>query len=735
MWDLYVEKRLSVFPVTPLTKTPEVKWTEYRARMPKKEEIEKWKKENHNVGIVCGAISDNLVVVDFDNPELFELVFPNVRGKTWVVRTPRPGVHVYFRTDKPIRSRNYNFAKIQVKGDGGYVLAPPSIHPNGNRYEFMEDSSPDKCDIAVVKSDDFFQKLEERLRELGFKIDFKEEVSETEEQTISDPPWVRKILDGVQEGMRDECAIRLASYYCNVKHMAPQAVEAILLNWNQRNKPPVGDAEKWVRTKVMSAIRGGYVYTRHDPLVRQFSDVPEEHEVEKIINNIMSSDAVDFILNHLEKVVKHDRDTALILLLAFGTSFTRRPVNVFLRGPPSIGKTHITKNVASYFPNALLLMGMSPKTIVHEYSAYSREDDAYIVDLWHKILIFLEEPSNAVYEMLRPLMSQDSETVVYKWVEQKKNRQRTVKAIIKGWPVFVFLGTTAKLLEDLASRGIHATPNMSENKWDAAMFLKGLMFSKPFEFIYEDDLTFKAIKEYLNRVLEYSKVKQLDVVIPYAIKIVKVLKSSKFPLIPRSARDISILFGLIVGSAVLNVFRRPIIRIHGSNSWHNYVVATAEDMKNAMSIWLSNLPASLAGVTQAQYELYKLFDDFTLDVSNELTVKYIHIKWNEKYPDKPLSAETLRKYLSVLEDRGLLVSDKNDKGRVVYSKIDMRTLQVEALSIVETYFDENDLNEWLNSLNSKEAYFVVDGVVFDAKNLTEAQKNKIMGHIVNGVKT
>ncbi len=55
------------------------------------------------------------------------------------VKTSR-GVHYYFfyPEKNKIKSRNkLNGADIEIKSDGGYVVAPPSVHPSGGRYEFI----------------------------------------------------------------------------------------------------------------------------------------------------------------------------------------------------------------------------------------------------------------------------------------------------------------------------------------------------------------------------------------------------------------------------------------------------------------------------------------------------------------------------------------------------------------------------------------------------------------------
>lgn len=107
-----------------------------------------WDRWPHaNVGIKTGGES-GLVVVDVDPghggaESLHRLV--EARGRffddTRTVRTGGGGWHFYFRHPGEL-VRNDTGRRlgpgIDVRGDGGYVLAPPSVHRTGNRYELSE---------------------------------------------------------------------------------------------------------------------------------------------------------------------------------------------------------------------------------------------------------------------------------------------------------------------------------------------------------------------------------------------------------------------------------------------------------------------------------------------------------------------------------------------------------------------------------------------------------------------
>lgn len=91
-----------------------------------------------------------------------------------------------------------------------------------------------------------------------------------------EPPWVPLLLRGVGKGMRDEAAIRLTSYYVNVRRLPDDQIIEIMIDWNKKNQPPIGrvsddpsNITQYFDSKIRSARRGRYVYGPNDTLVKQ----------------------------------------------------------------------------------------------------------------------------------------------------------------------------------------------------------------------------------------------------------------------------------------------------------------------------------------------------------------------------------------------------------------------------------------------------------------------------------
>ncbi len=153
----YVEKhRFSVIPIIPGDKKPLIKWEEFQRRRPTRAELVSWwgSTPDANIGIVTGEVS-NLFVVDldkyasdYDEEKAREIIPDSVI--TPVAVTPRGGQHLYFNNPA---GANYSIKArilpgIDYRGNGGFVVAPPSENGNGRKYAWV-----DGLGIDVPRSD------------------------------------------------------------------------------------------------------------------------------------------------------------------------------------------------------------------------------------------------------------------------------------------------------------------------------------------------------------------------------------------------------------------------------------------------------------------------------------------------------------------------------------------------------------------------------------------------------
>ncbi|MDR0453496.1 MAG: bifunctional DNA primase/polymerase [Deferribacteraceae bacterium] len=131
------ELGFSVIPVG-VSKRPLVEWREYQSRIATAEEIASWWKRYPcaNLAIVTGTVS-NIIAIDIDSESGLEWVktnFPNtgVYGKTsrgWHALYRSPGV--------PVQNAQKLVSGIDIRGDGGYIVAYPSVHKSGHQYSWV----------------------------------------------------------------------------------------------------------------------------------------------------------------------------------------------------------------------------------------------------------------------------------------------------------------------------------------------------------------------------------------------------------------------------------------------------------------------------------------------------------------------------------------------------------------------------------------------------------------------
>lgn len=147
----YVADGRSVVPVK--NKLPALpKWKAYQYRYASCEELKRWFGSGRTSGlaIVTGAGS-NLVVIDIDGDyqagldllRAENVVLPPedqlvrvASGKGHHLWFEHPGIPISTTVDVLTAAG----VKIDVRGDGGYIVSPPSVHENGLHYRFIGDN-------------------------------------------------------------------------------------------------------------------------------------------------------------------------------------------------------------------------------------------------------------------------------------------------------------------------------------------------------------------------------------------------------------------------------------------------------------------------------------------------------------------------------------------------------------------------------------------------------------------
>lgn len=150
-WALYWHSRgYNCVPQAPnFEKHPGIKWKNLQTRRVTEAELYRWQFVfERGVGFITGAIS-NTIVVETDGAEGEGLLkeFERLHGllpRTLTIRSGSGrGRHLHFQhPGHRVVTRANPSIRIDVKGDGGFAILPPSLHRRGSRYEIIQNAPP-----------------------------------------------------------------------------------------------------------------------------------------------------------------------------------------------------------------------------------------------------------------------------------------------------------------------------------------------------------------------------------------------------------------------------------------------------------------------------------------------------------------------------------------------------------------------------------------------------------------
>lgn len=147
-----VDRGWSVMPIS-RKKIPLVPWRRLQSHRAGRRRVREWWSRfgNPDAGVITGLVS-GIVVVDCDTPTALEYCRELGYGETFAVRTGR-GFHLYFEApDELVRNSVGRIAPgVDVRGEGGYVVAPGSRHASGAVYEVVSDTPLAACPAWVYE--------------------------------------------------------------------------------------------------------------------------------------------------------------------------------------------------------------------------------------------------------------------------------------------------------------------------------------------------------------------------------------------------------------------------------------------------------------------------------------------------------------------------------------------------------------------------------------------------------
>jgi hypothetical protein len=138
----YAARGWAVFPLQPGLKEPLERSRGFYDSTTNPATIRRWwlADPTYNIGIRTG-IASSVWILDIDGA-IGAIALAVLEAKygplpTTLVSTTSAGCHLWFCADRPIPTSTGRIARgLDVRAEGGYVLAPPSIHPDGPIYRW-----------------------------------------------------------------------------------------------------------------------------------------------------------------------------------------------------------------------------------------------------------------------------------------------------------------------------------------------------------------------------------------------------------------------------------------------------------------------------------------------------------------------------------------------------------------------------------------------------------------------
>lgn len=213
-------------------------------------------------------------------PELMDLINSvGLPSPTMIVQTPSKGFHIHWYLKEPRRCDRNNKIVQHYKRILGLMieeLGADNLANGPERYFRVPNS--EGCSIVYQSNErtdfdvfcDWYSIEVERRQEEQIKCSVKPGFN------MFEHPALKKLLEGVEEGSRDNTCYTLALAYKSIG-LNQEETEAILQKWNQKNSPALSFIQ--VHKKVKSAFKPGSPLGASSKFISELSGIPFTYQV------------------------------------------------------------------------------------------------------------------------------------------------------------------------------------------------------------------------------------------------------------------------------------------------------------------------------------------------------------------------------------------------------------------------------------------------------------------------
>jgi len=387
------------------------------------------------LNILVDASKSGLCIVDIDDKDgkdgssaWVKLVGSNPMPKTFTVRTPTGGRHLYFRASGYTNSAGKLAPGLDIRGEGGYVVAPSSTLKGFYQPKTQEYTEEDACGLEIWVDGKYT--IEEgcdaiempewlhealALRRITVKAGDKGRVI-----IEDDPADIEAAVEWLQEC---EIAVEGAGgdnhtyvTFCKLKERGlsqQTALEIAWDHWNMRCSPPwdYDDLEK----KCENAYKSAQNATGVKSPLAEF--MPPDLA---LLLNRPPEEVAEFIPN----LQPYETSSIPLRPWVFGKLALRKKVTVLV-APGGAGKSTLTITMALSKASARNIMGIDPLGL-GRVAMYNNEDDMdelkrRTAAIMQRHGISFEDITDPIYEDRTNIFMQSGENNLFNIAKRSKD--------------------------------------------------------------------------------------------------------------------------------------------------------------------------------------------------------------------------------------------------------------------------------------------------------------------------